>query len=104
AAGREAVPVYRGAERPWRRAPAGAGEFHGAEGRGDLTPFEPVAPVAEGTAAGAIVQQVMARPAGSVALAIMGPMTNLALAMQAEPALAAHLGPVVAMGGARAEG
>src|SRR5690606_9571621 len=52
----------------------------------------------------AIVQQVMARPAGSVAVAVMGPMTNLALALRAEPALAAHLGPVVAMGGARAEG
>lgn len=103
-AGRADVPVYRGAERPLRRAPAGAGEFHGTEGLGDLTPFEPVAPVAQGTAAGAIVQQVMARPAGSVALAIMGPMTNLALAMQAEPALAARLGPVVVMGGARAEG
>ncbi|MBD7941751.1 nucleoside hydrolase [Brevundimonas guildfordensis] len=101
---REDVPVYAGAERPLRRAPAGAGEFHGREGLGDLTPFEPVGPVAEGTAAGAIVQQVMARPAGSVALAVMGPMTNLALALRAEPTLAAHLGPVVVMGGARSEG
>jgi len=46
----------------------------------------------------------MARPAGSVALAVMGPMTNLALALRQEPALAARLGPVVVMGGARAEG
>ena len=103
-AGREDVPVFVGAERPLRREPAGAGEFHGAEGLGDLEPFEPDAPVAEGTAAEAIVRLVMARPAGSVALAVMGPMTNLALAMRAEPRLAAHLGPVVVMGGARSEG
>lgn len=103
-AGREDVPVYAGAERPLRRAPAGAGAFHGAEGLGDMPPFEPSQPLAAGTSAGAIVQQVMARPAGSVALAVMGPMTNLALAMRAEPALAARLGPVVVMGGARAEG
>lgn len=103
-AGREEVPVFAGAERPLRRAPAGAGEFHGAEGLGDLEPFEPDAPLAEGTAAEAIVARVMERPAGSVALAVMGPMTNLALAMRAEPALAGRLGPVTAMGGARSEG
>lgn len=101
---REEVPVYAGAERPLRREPAGAGEFHGAEGLGDLTPFEPEAPVAEGSSAEAIVRLVMERPAGSVALAVMGPMTNLALAMRAEPRLAARLGPVVVMGGARSEG
>ncbi|WEK58265.1 MAG: nucleoside hydrolase [Candidatus Brevundimonas phytovorans] len=103
-AGREDVPVHAGAERPLKRAPAGAGEFHGAEGLGDLAPFEPAQPVGEGTSAEAIVRLVMERPAGSVALAVMGPMTNLALAMRAEPRLAAHLGPVVVMGGARSEG
>ena len=103
-AGREDVPVHAGAERPLKREPAGAGEFHGDEGLGDLEPFEPVAPVGEGTAVEAIVRLVMERPAGSVALAVMGPMTNLALAMRAEPGLAAYLGPVVVMGGARSEG
>lgn len=103
-AGREDVPVYAGADRPLVRDPAGAGEFHGAEGLGDLTAFEPEAPAAEGRAADAIIDLVMARPADEVALAVMGPMTNLALAMRKEPALAARLGPVVVMGGARSEG
>lgn len=103
-AGREDVPVFVGAERPLRREPAGAGEFHGAEGLGDLEPYEPEAAVGEGNSAEAIVRLVMERHAGSVALAVMGPMTNLALAMRAEPRLAGHLGPVVVMGGARSEG
>jgi len=103
-AGREDVPVHVGAGRPLMRDPAGAGEFHGAEGLGDLTAFEPDAPVAQGHAADAIVDLVMRRPAGSVTLAVMGPMTNVALAMRKEPALAARLGPVVVMGGARGEG
>lgn len=103
-AGREDVPVFAGAGRPLRHEPAGAGEFHGAEGLGDLEPFEPAGPAGEGASADAIVRLVMERPAGSVALAVMGPMTNLALAMRAEPGLAAHLGPVVVMGGARSEG
>lgn len=103
-AGREAVPVFMGAARPLRREPAGAGEFHGEEGLGDLTPFEPDAPCAEGHAADAIIDLVMGRPAGSVALAVMGPLTNVALALRREPALARWLGPVAVMGGARSEG
>ena len=37
-AGREYVPVFTGAERPLRREPMGASEFHGAEGLGDMAP------------------------------------------------------------------
>jgi len=98
------VPVFAGADRPLVRDPAGAGEFHGAEGLGDAAPFEPQAPLSEGHAAQAIIDLVMARPEKSVALAVMGPMTNLALALREEPALARRLGPVSIMGGARSEG
>lgn len=103
-AGREDVPVFRGAERPLRRPPAGAGAFHGEEGLGDLAPFEPDAGCADGHAVDAIVEIVMTGPARSVALAVLGPMTNLALALRKEPQLAGRLGPVAAMGGARSEG
>lgn len=103
-AGREDVPVFMGADRPLRREPAGAGEFHGAEGLGDMAPFEPEAACADGPAAEAIIALVMARPAKSVAIAVLGPLTNLALALRREPALAERLGPVAVMGGARSEG
>jgi purine nucleosidase len=103
-AGREDVPVHGGAERPLKRPPAGAGAFHGAEGLGDLEPFTPTGIVGDGPAANAIVDLVMSRPQGSVAVAVMGPMTNLALAMRRDRRLAERLGPVVVMGGARSEG
>ena len=103
-AGREDVPVFGGAERPLKRPPAGAGEFHGPEGLGDLEPFEPHGIIGDGPAANAIVDLVMKRPAGSVAVAVLGPMTNLALAMKRERRLAEHRGPVVVRGGARSEG
>ena len=103
-AGRGDVPVFMGADRPLRREPAGAGEFHGAEGLGDLAPFEPDAPGAEGHAADALVRLVRERPERSVALAVLGPMTNLALALRRAPDLAPRLGPVAVMGGARSEG
>jgi purine nucleosidase len=103
-AGREDVPVHVGAAQPLVRPPVGAGHFHGESGLGSLPIFEPTAPAAPGDAASAIVEQVMRRPAGSVSLAVTGPMTNLALAIRREPRLAAHLGPVAIMGGARSAG
>lgn len=103
-AGREDVPVFTGAERPLRREPMGAGEFHGAEGLGDMAPFEPLVGCAPGGAVEAIVEAVMARPVKTVSLAVLGPLTNLALALRAEPRLAERLGPVAVMGGARSEG
>ena len=103
-AGREDVPVFTGAERPLRREPMGASEFHGAEGLGDMAPFEPEAGCAPGGAVEALIEIIMARPAKSVSLAVLGPLTNLALALRAEPRLAERLGPVAVMGGARAEG
>lgn len=103
-AGREDVPVHAGAQVPMVRAPIEAAHFHGASGLGDLAIFEPAAPLAAGNSAAAIIEAVMARPPGMVDIAVTGPMTNLALAMRLEPALASRLGTVAVMGGARAEG
>ena len=103
-AGREDVPVIAGCARPIIRELVDAGHFHGESGLGTLPVFEPDAPLAEGHAASFIVEQVMRRPPGAVTLAVTGPMTNLALAMALEPAIAQRLGPVVVMGGARSEG
>ncbi|MDO8297592.1 MAG: nucleoside hydrolase [Caulobacter sp.] len=103
-AGREDVPVHVGAATPLVRPPIVASHFHGESGLGTLPVFEPDAPAAAAEAAQAIIDIVMSRPAGSVSMAVTGPMTNLALALGREPALAARLGPVVVMGGARREG
>ena len=106
-AGRTATPVHAGCERPLSATPVEAGEFHGANGLGDidfLHGAEPQGAIDPEPSADAIVRHVMANPPGSVAVAVLGPMTNLAIAMRNEPALAERLGPVVIMGGARSEG
>ena len=103
-AGREDVPIYAGAQKPLVRAPIEADHFHGESGLGNLPIFVPGKGVAEGYAAVRIVEIVMARAPGEVALAVTGPLTNIALAMRLEPAIVERLGPVVIMGGARTEG
>ena len=103
-AGREDVPVYAGAHGPLFREPVEAGDFHGTSGLGWMEVFEPDAPLAPGHASNAIIEAVMGRPPGAVTLAVIGPMTNVALAMRLEPAIISRLGPIVIMGGARREG
>lgn len=103
-AGREDVPVVPGVDRPLRRKPTGASEFHGEEGLGDMDVFTPARGIADGHGVDAIIDRVMALPERSVALVVLGPMTNLAMALRKTPMIAARLGTVVVMGGARSEG
>jgi purine nucleosidase len=103
-AGREDVPVHAGAEAPLVRAPVAASHFHGKSGLGSLDTSEPSAPSAPEHAVTAIVETVMSRPPGSIAVAAIGPLTNLALAMRIQPAIVERLAQVVLMGGARREG
>jgi len=104
AGGSDRPPVHAGAASPLERALDIADHFHGAEGLGTLEPFEPSAPLATGTSAEAIVEHVIASAPGTVTLAITGPMTNVALALRQEPAVADRLKCIVAMGGSRSEG
>ena len=103
-AGREDVPVYAGCTRPMVRDPVEAGHFHGESGLGAMEVFEPAAPLAQGHATAAIIEHVMRRPPGSVTIAAVGPLTNLAMAFVLEPAVPKRLACVAVMGGARREG
>jgi purine nucleosidase len=103
-AGREDVPIHAGCERPLVRPPVDADHFHGESGLGSLAVFEPRAPLARGHAVPFIVETLLREPAGSVTLAITGPMTNVALAMRLEPAIVPRIARIVFMGGARSAG
>jgi len=100
----ERVPVFAGCAGPMVRPLVEAAHFHGESGLGNLAVFEPTAPAAAGHAVSFIVETLLREPAGSVTLAITGPMTNVAMAMRMEPAIVPRIGQVVFMGGARIEG
>jgi purine nucleosidase len=97
------VPVYRGAEKPLARDLEPAHWFHGMDGMGDhgYTPrrrkAEPMHAVE------AIIAAAMANP--GLEVITLGPLTNLALALEREPRMVANIGRCVVMGGsACAEG
>ncbi len=100
----ERVPVFAGCAQPMVQPLVAAEHFHGESGLGRLEVFEPTAPVAAGHAVSFIVETLLREAAGSITLAITGPMTNVAMAMQLEPAIVPRIRQVVFMGGARREG
>jgi len=92
------TPVHAGAERPLRRPLETAQSVHGEDGMGDLgLPLAGRRPAPE--AAVDVILATAARHAGSLTLVTLGPLTNVALALEREPALARQLARCVVMGG-----
>ncbi len=98
-AGRSDVPVARGSAQPLVRAPIDAKYVHGPTGLGTLALSEPQNSVVKQSAADLIIERVQAAP-GELTLVPIGPLTNLALALRREPAIASQVREVVIMGGA----
>jgi inosine-uridine nucleoside N-ribohydrolase len=99
-AGRDDIPVARGASAPLTREYAGPPTFvHGEDGMGDagLTD-EPESEAAHTRAAQFIVEAVMSRP-GKLTLVPIGPLTNIAMALKLEPRIVQATKRVVLMGG-----
>ena len=53
---------------------------------------------------GVIIETLMSRPAGTITLCTLGPLTNVALALIKEPRIASRIKRIVAMGGGFFEG
>ena len=92
------VPVFMGAEKPLHRTHESAHWFHGRDGLGDHGYPPPRKAPEKQHAAEAIVAMIEANP--GLVLVTLGPLTNIALALQRKPEIAANVGRCVVMGGA----
>jgi len=98
------IPVYAGASAPFMVPLETAEYVHGVTGFDGYEVNEPVTKAANGFAPDKIIELVMSHPPQTVTLCCLAPLTNIALAMVKEPALAERLEQIVLMGGARSEG
>jgi purine nucleosidase len=95
----DSVPVAIGAEKPLAgRWPGGPAHIHGANGVGDIDlPRSPRDP--DGNAADLLIR-LAHQYQGRLRVLAIGPLTNLAQALEREPGLASLVESVVVMGGA----
>jgi purine nucleosidase len=103
-AGRTDITVCAGASQPLLRTLVTAENVHGKTGLDGPKLAEPAMPLDPRHSVDFIIETVMTRPAGTVTLCPLGPLTNVALALSREPRLAERLKGIVLMGGGYFEG
>ena len=102
-AGRTDIPVAAGAKAPLVRRLVTAAYAHGENGLGGAVFPEPkVKPIAEPAAQ--FIQQLVRRYPGELTLITIGPLTNVATALNSNPELAAMVKSLVMMGGSLSGG
>ena len=92
------APVYQGAAGPLARAHQHAEWFHGHDGLGDRGYPPPRGKAQAGHAVDAILETARAHP--GLTLVTLGPLTNIALALEKDAAFAKNIARCVVMGGA----
>lgn len=92
------VPVFMGAEKPLNRAHESAHWFHGRDGLGDRGYPAPRRAAEKQHAVDAIISTIEANP--GLVLVTLGPLTNVAVALQRAPGIASKVSRCVIMGGA----
>ncbi|MBT8461973.1 MAG: nucleoside hydrolase [Gemmatimonadetes bacterium] len=92
------VPVYRGSAAPLRRELVVAQFFHGQDGLGDQGYPEAQRDAAEGDAVEVLIEIIRSNP--GIVLVTLGPLTNVARALDRAPGIAGQVGRCVVMGGA----
>ncbi len=92
------VPVFVGAEKPLKRAYMHAEWFHGKDGMGDHGYAAPKRAPEKIHAVEAIIETIKAHP--GITLVTLGPLTNVALALERAPEIAGLVSRTVVMGGA----
>src|ERR1700730_7287507 len=102
-AGRTDIPVAGGAKAPLVRRLVTAAYAHGENGLGGAVFPEPkIKPVSEPAAQ--FIQQLVRKHPGEVTLMTVGPLTNVATALNSDPELAAMVKSLVMMGGSLSGG
>jgi purine nucleosidase len=98
-AGRTDIEVAIGREIPLERPLRTTPETHGPAGIGYAELPPPSSPTSDRHGVDVILETVAARP-GDVTLVTLGPLTNVAVALEREPSLPRRLRRLVIMGGA----
>ena len=99
-AGRPDVKVFAGCEHPLRRTLVTAEHVHGQTGLNGPRLPDPVMELQQQHGVDFIIDTLRSHPEGTVTLCPLGPLTNIATALQRAPDIAGRIQEIVLMGGA----
>jgi len=99
-AGRPDVRVFAGCDRPMVRKLVTAEHVHGKTGLDGIALPDPVMPLQDQHAVDFLIETLRAEAPGTVTLVPIGPLTNIATAMQRAPDIIPRIAQIVLMGGA----
>lgn len=97
--GRDDISVYRGASRPLTATYQDASHVHGGNGLGNAELPPSSGPEGDLTGPDAIIRMAE-RHEGQLTLVMVGPLTNLAIALSMRPRITRQISRLVIMGGA----
>lgn len=97
--GRDDVPVFAGSPDPLLHPSVDAAHVHGRDGYGDVG-LPPPRRTAEDEHAALAILRLSHQYRGQLVLVMLGPLTNLALALKLDPTLPRRIQRIVVMGGA----
>ena len=99
-AGRPDLPVFAGCDAPLARKLVTAEHVHGRTGLDGPDLPAPRMPLQKMHAVDFIIDSLRSHPEGSITLCPLGPLTNIATALQKAPDIAQRIDQIVLMGGA----
>lgn len=102
-AGAASVPMFAGCDRPLVRAPLSAEHVHGREGIDGMDLFDPAGALEKEHAVDFVIATLMDSADDEITLVPTGPLTNVATAIQKQPAILPKIREIVLMGGAMRE-
>ena len=103
-AGKTDVKVFAGCDRPLGRELVTAEHVHGKTGLDGPDLPEPTMPLQDGHAVDFIIDTLRDHAPGTVTLCPLGPLTNIATALEKAPDIANRIAKIVLMGGGYFEG
>lgn len=103
-ASRTDVPVHAGAPRPLVHDLVTAEHVHGRTGLDGPDLPEPAITIEAENAVDVIIREAHAAGEAGLTLCVLGPMTNIALALIRDPSIAPNIARIIAMGGGCFEG
>ena len=97
------VPLFAGCDRPLAKPLVTAEEVHGREGIDGVEIFEPSGALEGQHAVDFVIETLLRAQDNEITLVPTGPLTNIAMAIEKEPAILPKIKEIVLMGGAMRE-